>query len=123
MSNAFHFIWREQCEAARGIQQNFGIEKALGYLIGEKLVSFVRTADDDEDFAGELPKFVAEVKEIFGPHQIRNYFDTVRRIGPMAHTSSDEEYEFIREHGMIKDDPVRGAEDILIMERIREMLV
>ena len=29
----FHKIWIEQCEAARSIREEFGIEKALGYLI------------------------------------------------------------------------------------------
>ena len=31
----FHKIWIEQCEAARGIEVEFGTERALDYLIGE----------------------------------------------------------------------------------------
>ena len=30
----FHEIWIEQCEAARDIREAFGLQKALGYLIG-----------------------------------------------------------------------------------------
>jgi hypothetical protein len=37
----------------------------LGYLIGEKLLSFLRAADEDLAFAGELPRFVAEIMQIF----------------------------------------------------------
>ena len=31
-----HKIWIEQCEAARGIEEEFGTQKALDYLVGEK---------------------------------------------------------------------------------------
>jgi hypothetical protein len=30
-----HKIWSEQCEAARGIEDDFGTQKALAYLVGE----------------------------------------------------------------------------------------
>jgi hypothetical protein len=38
----FHKVWIDQCDAARGIKERFGDRKALGYLIGEKLVMFSR---------------------------------------------------------------------------------
>ena len=38
----FHKIWEEQCEATRTIRERFGIENALDYLIGEKLLNFAR---------------------------------------------------------------------------------
>lgn len=41
----FHKIWIEQREAAQDIRERFGTEKALGYLIGEKLLEFVRASD------------------------------------------------------------------------------
>jgi len=43
----FHKIWIEQCEAARDIREAFGLQKAIGYLIGEKLLDFLRAADQD----------------------------------------------------------------------------
>ena len=36
---------------------------------------------------------------------------------------TDEEYEVFRAAGAIDEDPVEGAEDILIVERIKEMLL
>jgi hypothetical protein len=30
----FHKIWIEQCEAAGGIRERFGLQNALQYLIG-----------------------------------------------------------------------------------------
>ena len=58
----FHEIWIEQCEAARDIREAFGLQKALGYLIGENLLNFLRADDEDPAFAGELPRFVEEIK-------------------------------------------------------------
>jgi hypothetical protein len=34
----FHEISTDQCEAARDIREAFGLDKALGYLVGEKLI-------------------------------------------------------------------------------------
>lgn len=33
-----HKIWIEQCEAAKGIEDEFGTQKALAYLIGTKFL-------------------------------------------------------------------------------------
>jgi hypothetical protein len=118
-----HKIWIEQCEAACRIRQAFGAEKALGYLIGEKLIDFVRAADGDEHFAEELPTFVAEIKRIFEPWELRAYLEGVRRVGTLAHTSTDEEYQELQAASVIEEDPAGWAEDILVVERIKELLL
>jgi hypothetical protein len=41
------------------IRQRFGVENALDYLIGEKLLNFAKAADQDLEFAAELPSFQA----------------------------------------------------------------
>ena len=69
----FHKIWQEQCEATRAIRERFGVENALNYLVGEKLVNFAKAADQDPDFAAELPRFQAAVWEIFNPYELRGY--------------------------------------------------
>ncbi len=116
-------IWIEQCQATEGIRERFGIQKALGYLIGEKLVNFVQEADGDPDWARELPQFIAEIKRIFSPTEIQDYLDNIRRTGTMGHACTEPEFELFREAGALDDDPVRGAEDMLIVARIREMLL
>jgi hypothetical protein len=124
MTIDFHLIWRDQCDAARGLKERFGTEKALGYLIGEKLVNFVGAADEAQpNFAAELPRFVAEVRKIFSKNELRTYLDTVSRIGALGHICAEKEQEFFRAHGAIDENPVRGAEDVLVMHRIREMLL
>jgi len=123
MGIEFHKVWVDQCEAARGIQAEWGTEKALGYLIGEKMLEFVRASDTRPEFAAELPSFVAEVRRIFGPHEIRAYLGGVRRVGPEGHVLTDAEYDFMRDAGAFLESPVRGAENVLLLERIREMLL
>jgi hypothetical protein len=50
----FHKIWVQQCRATRGIKRRFGVESALDYLLGEKLLNF---ADAAEQFASLPPSF------------------------------------------------------------------
>ncbi len=119
----FHKIWVQQCEAARDIREAFGLQKALGYLIGEKLLNFLRAAKDDAAFAGEMPGFVAEIRQIFDRDEIRTYLDTVQRVGALGHVATDEAYHEMREAGAIDEDPVEWAEDILLIERAKELLL
>jgi hypothetical protein len=117
--NSFHEMWIEQCEAARDIREAFGLQKALGYLIGEKLLNFLRAADEDPAFAGELPRF----KQFFDRTEIETYLDTVHRVGALGHVASDETYEEMREAGAIDEDPVEWAEEILLVERAKRLLL
>ena len=41
----FHKIWIDQCEAAEQIEADYGTEKALGYLIGEKFLNFLEASE------------------------------------------------------------------------------
>ena len=47
----FSDIWIEQCEAARDIRDAWGARKALGYVVGEKLLNYIRAADSDPSWA------------------------------------------------------------------------
>ena len=40
----FSDIWIEQCEAARDIRDARGARKALGYVVGEKLLNYIRNS-------------------------------------------------------------------------------
>ena len=54
-----HKIWIEQCEATRGIKDHFGTERAMSYLVGEKFLQYLDTAETDAEFRAELSAFVA----------------------------------------------------------------
>jgi hypothetical protein len=119
----FHTVWIAHCKAAREIRARRGTRKALGYLLGEKLVEFLRMAERAAEWREQLPMFIAEIKQIFSQEEIRGYLDGIRRVGPLGHVLSDEEFEEFRAAGAVEDDPVGGAEDLLRVERARRLLL
>lgn len=52
----------------------------MEYLIGEKLFNYAETAVTRPEFARELPRFVAEVRDIFNSEEIRRYLDQFERM-------------------------------------------
>src|SRR4051812_41257513 len=44
-----HKIWIEQCAAARGIEEEFGTQKALAYLVAEKFLNYLEAAEKDAE--------------------------------------------------------------------------
>ncbi len=119
----FHKIWVEQCEAAQDIREEFGLKKAIGYLIGEKLLNFLQEADRDPVWAAEVPAFAEAIKQIFTPEEIAAYLAGVTRVGALGHVSSDEAYEEMRDAGAVDEDPVEWAQQILVVERMKRLLL
>ena len=75
-------IWIEQCEAARGIENEFGTQKALAYLVQEKFLNYLEAAENEPTFEAEIPAFVAEIKRIFEPWQLAECLDNARQTEP-----------------------------------------
>ena len=129
-----HKIWIEQCDAARGIEDEFGTQKALAYLVGEKFINFLEAAEDDTDFRAEIPAFVAEIKTIFERWQLAEYLEKARQKEPFdpslfepqsSYLLGDEEVEYDDEEieEMRQEDIHRSAADLLLVERAREWLL
>jgi hypothetical protein len=76
----FQDIWKEQCQAARGVRQRHGVVSALDYLIGEKLMAYAEMAVARPEFARELPSFLGEVRRIFSAEEIRAYLEHLDRM-------------------------------------------
>ena len=74
----FEKIWVQQCRATRRIKKHFGVESAVDYLLGEKLLSFAEAADRRPEFAAELPRFQAEVWNVFNPYELAGYLTTLK---------------------------------------------
>lgn len=129
-----HKIWIEQCEAAEAIEDDFGTQKALEYLVGEKFLHFLEAAETDENFRAEIPSFVAKIKEIFEGWQLAQYLETARETEPFdpalfeprQHSIlGEEEIEFDAEEmeDMRQDDIRQCTRDLLLVERAREWLL
>ncbi len=120
-----HEIWKEQCEAARGIEDEFGTQKALEYLIGEKFLNFLEAAETDADFRAEIPAFVVEIKTIFERWQIAQYLETARETEPFdpGLFEGDDEFDAEEVEDMRKDDIRQSTRDLLLVERAKEWLL
>jgi hypothetical protein len=65
-------IWVEQCQAAEQIEAEFGTQKAMGYLVGEKLLNFLEASESNVEWRREIPQFIAKIKDILRQnHRVR----------------------------------------------------
>ena len=118
-----HKIWIEQCEAARDIENEFGTQKALTYLIGEKFLNFLEAAEDDPEFRAEIPTFVAEIKSVFEKWQLAEFLETARQteqFDPSIY-DDDEDPEVVELEQTL--NLRRSAADLLLVERAKEWLL
>jgi hypothetical protein len=120
-----HKIWSEQCEAARGIEDEFDRDKALDYLIGEKFINFLEAAETDANFLAEIPAFVAEIREIFERWQLAQHLETARETKPFDPSlfDGDEETDAEEVEDMRRDDIRQCTRDLLLIERAKEWLL
>ena len=121
----YHKIWIEQCEAAEQIEDEFAIQKALEYLIGEKFLNFLEAAETDSDFQAEIPAFVAKIKEILERWQLAQYLETARETEPFDPSpfDGDEETTPDEVEDMRKHDIRQCTRDLLLVERAKEWLL
>ena len=119
----FRKIWIEQCEAAEGIEADYGTEKALGYLIGEKLLNFLEVAEKKREWRAEVPPFIAKIKDIFEPWQIAEFLETPRRLGTLGHTADEEGHKLFRSQVEESDNVREDARNLMLFEWARELLL
>ena len=116
----FHKIWIDQCEATEKIRENFGSLRALDYLVGEKLCSFLMAAESDVLFAAEVPVFVAKIRRLFTAEEIHGYLDYLERAKYLAPPELELESTLDEDdQESWLDNPVLGAEELLRFSRLR----
>ncbi|MGD0382244.1 MAG: hypothetical protein ABSA77_01905 [Thermoguttaceae bacterium] len=117
-----HKIWIEQCEAAVAIEAEFGTEKVLSYLIGEKFINFLDAAETNANFRAEIPSFVAEIKTIFERWQLAEYLEKARQteaFDPSVYEDEDSETIEMERQLELR----QSAAELLLVERAREWLL
>ena len=121
-------IWIEQCEAAEEIKLRYGLKAAFDYLVAEKLLNFAEAAARDTEFARELPRFLAAVRGLFTPQEMRTQLDRIGRerreydASIEQHDKSDEEDEQQAEDEPILENPAAAAERVRQFATIAESL-
>ena len=116
-------IWIEQCEAARRIEDEFGTDKALSYLVGEKFLNFLEAAEADAEFRSEVPAFAAEIGTIFERWQLAEFLETARQTEPFDPSIYDEEEDPEVVEMERQENIRRSANDLLLVERAKEWLL
>ena len=119
LSKEFHTIWHEQCEAAKSIRERYGAENALGYLVDEKLMNFAGAAEQRPEFAAELSAFVAEVRKLFTPQELRDHFAELERT-PLFETEPEDEEE-VEDDSL--DNPAQEVEQRQRLAWVKAMLL
>lgn len=114
----FQDIWKEQCVAARSVRAQHGILSALDYLIGEKLLTYAEMAVTRPEFARELPRFVAEVRDIFDGQEIKHYLDHLERMAAME----DEQAPNEDDNKLFGDFPDQLAAKRARLAQLKELL-
>ena len=114
----FHEIWLEQCDATYEIKLRYGVKAAFDYLVAEKLLNFADAATSRPEFARELPRFVAYVRGLFTPQEMRTHLARIEREQNVydADDANEEDDELIRE------SPAAAAERTRQFASIKELL-
>ena len=120
----------EQTEAAESIREQFGLEKAVGYLIGEKFYTFLKdkkhlkhSTVTIEEYNELLTIFSDKIKETFTSEEIREYFYSNPRLGVLGHTMNEEEYRLFVEKGAVSPSMDTELEDALILGQVEKYLL
>lgn len=66
--------WQQCCEVTPDIRTRFGVDAAIDYLVGEKLMAYARSGEAHADIVAELPAFAQRVRQLFTSVEIRAHF-------------------------------------------------
>lgn len=116
-------IIADWCEAARGVEDEYGREKAMGYLIGEKFLNFLERAETDREWRQAIPAFVAEIKALFEAWQFADFLNTPRRLGALGHASTEEGHRMLREALDESEKAREDARNLVLLEWAKELLL
>jgi hypothetical protein len=109
-------IIADWCEATGRIAEDFGPEKAMGYLIGEKFLNFLEVTETNGQWRDAIPAFVAEIKALFEPLQLEEFLNTPRRLGALGHVASEETHRMLREEMEESEKVEEDARNLMLLE-------
>jgi len=112
------------CEAVAGrIEPQFGNEKSMGYLIGEKFLNFLEVGESNNEWRESIPEFVGAIKSLFEPWQLAQFLKTPRRLGVLGHAGSEEAHRMFRE-AMDESERIReDARNLMLLSWAEELLL
>ena len=120
----FHEIWVEQCDATHEIKLRYGVKAAFNYLVAEKLLNFADAATSHPEFARELPRFVACVRDLFTPQEMRTHLARIEREQTEYAVVNDDEEDDVLDDDveLIRESPAAAAERARQFATVKELL-
>ncbi|HEY3999713.1 MAG TPA: hypothetical protein VGO93_12645 [Candidatus Xenobia bacterium] len=112
-------LWQQWCDAAEGIREDFGLHKAIGYLVGEKLVNFLEFTPNDP----ALPDFITAIRQLFTQGELSGYLRNVDRLGSLGHVLDDDAYRAFTRAGAVAGSETQAATDVIAVERLKRLLL
>lgn len=118
----------EWINASESIRHNYGLEKALGYVVGEKLYHFIRCKDmivdsiDPASYSMLLSEFAEMIRNSFAQQELMDYFKATPRFGPLGHVASDEEHMFLAEAGAVEHSIDTETRDAVVQGQMEKLL-
>jgi hypothetical protein len=128
-SRKFNEIWIEQCKAAEKIKLCYGPRAAFDYVVVEKLLNFADAATRDPEFARELPRFVARVRDLFTVEEMRTHLSRIEceqreyDASIEKRAEFDDEDEQQEEHALGLESSAATAERARQFATIAELLI
>lgn len=118
----FHKIWIEQCDAAREIKGRYGLKAAFDYVVAEKLLNFADAAARHPEFARELPRFVACIRDLFTPQEIQTHLERIEREQRAYDAGIEEDDEFGEADELLLESPAAVVERAGQFATIKDLL-
>jgi hypothetical protein len=116
-------IITDWCQAARGVEDEYGREKAMGYLIGEKFLNFLEVAETNREWRRAIPAFVAGINALFEHWQLAEFLNAPRRLGALGHVASEEAHRMFRESLDESEKAREDARNLMLLEWAKELLL
>lgn len=116
-----HEIWIEQCEAARTINERYGVKAAFDYIVGEKLMNHAEAASQHPHFARSLPQFVSEVRRMFAAEDLCTNLARLERELREETNEEDEDIEVFPESPAVMVERVKRftvIQELLTAEKL-----
>jgi hypothetical protein len=104
------------------------LKAAFDYLVAEKLLNFVDAASRNPEFARELPRFVARVRDLFAVEEMRTHLSQIKCEQREYDASIKERAEFDDEdeqqekHALGLECPAAAAERARQFATIADLL-
>lgn len=67
--------------------------------------------------------FVSKIREIYQPYEIKDFLDNIMAFGSAEQFLTEEEYREWLGKGILQKNVVDEAEDVLILEEMKQLLL